>query len=83
MFGITPNLLSAYIVLIANISYPISFKTDCDFEKPFYNGLSGIVVPRRPHNPRVVGSKPALATFENSILGQGINTNCASLHPGI
>ena len=25
------------------------------------------------HNPRVVGSKPALDTFEDSILGQGLS----------
>ena len=33
------------------------------------------------HDPRVVGSKPALATFEESILSQVVNTNGASLHP--
>ena len=27
---------------------------------------------------RVVGSKPALATFDDNILGQGVSTNCAS-----
>ena len=46
-------------------------------------GLDGIVVRRRAHDPRVMGSIPALATFEDSILGQGVNTNCASLHPGV
>ena len=35
------------------------------------------------NDPRVVGSKPALATFEESILGQGANTNCVSLHSGV
>ena len=35
----------------------------------------------RAYDPRVVGSKPALATFEENILGQGVNTNCASLSP--
>ena len=46
-------------------------------------GLGGTVVRRRAHNPRVVCSIPALATFEDSILGQGVNANCASLHPGV
>ena len=46
-------------------------------------GLGGTVVRRRAYNPRVVGSIPALATFEDSILGQRINTNCASLYPEI
>ena len=46
-------------------------------------GLGGIVVRRRAHDLRVVGSKPALATFEVSIPGQGVNTNCASLRPGV
>ena len=41
------------------------------------------MVTRRDHDPRVVDTKPALATFEESILGQGVNTNCASLHPGV
>ena len=48
-----------------------------------FGGLGGTVVRRRAHNPRVVCSVPALATFEDSILGQGVNTNCASLHPGV
>ena len=41
---------------------------------------------RRPaHDRRVVGSKPAVATttFEESILGQGVNANCCSSHPGV
>ena len=38
-------------------------------------GLGGVVVKRRAHDPRVVGSKPALATFEESILGPGVDTN--------
>ena len=38
---------------------------------------------RQAQNPRVMGSKPALATFEDSILGQGVNTNFAVLHPGV
>ena len=46
-------------------------------------GFGGTVVRRRAHDPRVVCSIPALATFEDSILGQGVNTNCASLHPGV
>ena len=46
-------------------------------------GLVGTVVRRRAHHPRVVCSKPTLAVFEDSILGQGVNTNCASLHPGV
>ena len=41
------------------------------------------MVRRRAQDPRVVGSIPALATFEESILGQGVSTNCASLHPGV
>ena len=36
------------------------------------------MVQRQAHNPKVVGLKPALATFEDSILGQGVNTNCTS-----
>ena len=44
---------------------------------------SGTVVKRRAHDPRVVCSKPTLVIFEDSILGQGVNTNCASLHPGV
>ena len=47
------------------------------------NGLDGTVVRRRAHDPRVVCSIPALATFEDNILGQGLNTNCASLHLGV
>ena len=43
----------------------------------------GIVVRHWAHKPKVVGLKPALATIEDSILGQGVNTNCASLHPGV
>ena len=38
---------------------------------------------RRAHDPRVVCSIPALATFEDSIHGQGVNTNCASLQSGV
>ena len=49
----------------------------------FLCGRGGIVVRRRADFPSVVGSKPALATFEESILGQGVNTNCAFLHPGV
>ena len=45
--------------------------------------LGGIVERRQAHNPNVLGSKPALATFEDSILGQVVNTNCASLHLGV
>ena len=44
--------------------------------------FGGTVVRCRAHNPRVVCSISALATFEDSVLGQGVNTNCASLHPG-
>ena len=47
------------------------------------SGLGGTVVKHRAHDPRVVCSKPTLAIFEDSILGQGVNTNCASLHPGV
>ena len=45
--------------------------------------IGGIVVKRRAYDPRAVGSIPALTTFEVSILGQGVSTNCASLHPGV
>ena len=38
-------------------------------------GLGGVVVRRWAHNPRVVGSKPALATFEESVLEPDVNTN--------
>ena len=41
------------------------------------------MVRRRAHDPRVVCSKPTLAIFVDSILGQGVSTNCASLHPGV
>ena len=41
------------------------------------------MVRRRAHDSNVLGSKPPLATVEESILGQGVNTNCASLHPGV
>ena len=37
----------------------------------------------RAQDSRVVGSIPALATFDEIILGQGANTDCASLHPGV
>ena len=37
----------------------------------------------RAHDPRVVGSKQALAAFDESILGQGVSTNCASLYLGV
>ena len=40
------------------------------------------MVRRRAYDPRVMGSKPALATFAVSISGQGVSRNCASLHPG-
>ena len=46
-------------------------------------GLVGIVVRRQAHDPRAVASIPALATFEESILGQGVNTNRACLHSGV
>ena len=46
-------------------------------------GLGGTVVRRGVHDPKVVCLIPALATFEDGILGQGVNTNCASLHPGV
>ena len=32
------------------------------------------MVRRRAHDPRVVCSKPTLAIFEDSILGQGVET---------
>ena len=35
------------------------------------------MVRRRAYDPRVVGSIPALGTFEVSILGQGVSKNCA------
>ena len=41
------------------------------------------MVRRRAYDPLVVGSIPALATFEVSTLGQGFSTNCASPHPGV
>ena len=46
-------------------------------------GLGDTVVRCRAHDPRVVCSIPALATFEDSILGPGVNTNCASFHPEV
>ena len=49
----------------------------------FHCGLVDIVLRGQAHIPRVVGSKPELATFEDSFLGQGVNTNCDSLHPGV
>ena len=59
-------------------------KSTIDFQsESIWQLLGGTVVRRRAHNPRVVCSIPALATFEDSILGQGVNTNCASLHPGV
>ena len=41
------------------------------------------MVRHRAHDPRVVGSIPAMATFEESILGQGVDTNCVTLHRGV
>ena len=35
------------------------------------------MVRRGAHDPWVVCSKPGLATFEESIPGQGVNFNCA------
>ena len=49
----------------------------------FNVGLGGIVVRRRAQDPRVVGSKPGPAKFEESIHGQGVNTNCTPLHPEV
>ena len=46
-------------------------------------GLGGIMLRRRAYDPRVVSSKLGLATFEESMLGQGIKTHCASFHPGV
>ena len=43
----------------------------------------GTVARRQAHDLRVVGPKPAMSAFEESILGQGVNTSCASLHPGV
>ena len=40
------------------------------------------MVRRRAHDPQVVVSISALATFDERILGQVFNTNCASLHAG-
>ena len=86
------------MVDFGNFSSPDSFKNDAfvyflfrptrvTFQRIFslesVCGLGGTVVRRRAHNPRVVCSIPALATFEDSILGQGVNTNCASLHPRV
>ena len=41
------------------------------------------MVRRQTYNPRVVGLIPALTIFEDNILWQGVNTNFASLHPGV
>ena len=41
------------------------------------------MVSHSAHDPWVMGSKPALATIEESILGHGANTNCGSLHQGV
>ena len=41
------------------------------------------MVRRRAYDPRAVGSKPALATFEEIIFRQGVKTNCSSLYPGV
>ena len=38
------------------------------------------MVRRRALDPSIVGSKPALATFEENILGQGVNWTCPSRH---
>ena len=43
--------------------------------------LGGIVVRRQAHNAKVVGSKPALAIFEDSIVGQDFKTSGASSPP--
>ena len=47
----------------------------------FYCGLGGIVVRRWAYDSRVLGSKPALAKVEDSILGKGVSTNCAYRTP--
>ena len=41
------------------------------------------MVRRQAQDPRVVGSKPALATFEEGTLGEGINTLWLSPPRGI
>ena len=41
------------------------------------------MVRHRAHDPRVIGSIPAMATFEESIPGQGVHSHCATLHPGL
>ena len=45
--------------------------------------IGGIVVRRRAQNLTVVGSISVLATFEHSIIGQSVKTNCASSQAGI
>ena len=45
----------------------------------FITSLGGIVIRRRSHDQRVVDSKPALATFENSILDPWLLTQIVPL----
>ena len=45
--------------------------------------LSGIEVRRLARDARMADLKPDLPSFEESILWQGVNTNCASLHLGV